>query len=335
MVKESSPDTTVVVGGNLFSRIYNHKSFEKDFPDLLGYFDGIVYAEGFQPIVELASGSEFKDVSGLVWRNGNVLVINPRTKNPTEFETLPPPDFSGGARQFSPEVIPTLYTQSHCPMACDFCDISAGSDTFGSGRMDNNQKIKPRAISPKQIALNMRDIGAHKFDIADEMVTVSNQIELGKQLKNIGYDAVWQCYMTINDQLLNPQVAIDLYSAGCRAVQFGLESMSKETLLRIHKQWNTPSNYDRILANFRNAGIHTHIFLIVGLPGEKLSESLKWVGFLHKYGKNILTIKSGRWRPAKNSPEVSLGRLNADVELFPDNKPFNANRSFRYRSVFL
>jgi hypothetical protein len=42
MVKESSPDTTVVVGGNLFSRIYNHKSFEKDFPDLLGYFDGIV-----------------------------------------------------------------------------------------------------------------------------------------------------------------------------------------------------------------------------------------------------------------------------------------------------
>jgi hypothetical protein len=139
--------------------------------------------------------------------------------------------------------------------------------------------------------------------------------------------------MTINDQLLNPQVAIDLYSAGCRAVQFGLESMSKETLLRIHKQWNTPSNYDRILANFRNAGIHTHIFLIVGLPGEKLSESLKWVGFLHKYGKNILTIKSGRWRPAKNSPEVSLGRLNADVELFPDNKPFNANRSFRYRSV--
>jgi hypothetical protein len=72
---------------------------------------------------------------------------------------------------------------------------------------------------------------------------------------------------------------------------------------------------------------------MVGLPSEPLHEGLKWVGFLEKYGRNILTIKSGRWRPARYAPEVEKGLLSAQVELYADTKPFQTNRSFRYRSA--
>ena len=116
-------------------------------------------------------------------------------------------------------------------------------------------------------------------------------------------------------------------------MQFGLETLSKDTLLKLHKQWNTPASYNQILKNFRDAGIHTHVFLMIGLPSEPLYEGLKWVGFLGKYGRNILTIKSGRWRPARYAPEVEKNLLADQVELYPDIKPFQTNRSFRYRSV--
>ncbi len=332
MVKGAIPDCKVIVGGNFFGRMPDPRNYP-EFIELFNHLDAVIYAEGFQPLQQIASTLDVSQMTGTIWKNDSEVVKNPRTKSPTEFESLPIPSLDGDAQQWAPEVIPTLYTQSHCTMACNFCAIPAQSDDFAAGRFDDKPKVKPRSISPKQIALNMQSLGAHKFDIVDELLHVKPQVELGEELRKIGYEATWQCYLTVTNNLLNPQVAKDLYEAGCRAVQLGLETLSKDTLLKIHKQWNTPSSYDRILQNFRDAGIHTHVFLMVGLPSEPLYEGLKWVGFLEKHGRNILTIKSGRWRPARYAPEVEKGLLDPQVELYPDTKPFQTNRSFRYRSA--
>lgn len=332
MVKDALPECLVIVGGNFFGRMPDPHHYP-EFIELFNHLNGIVYAEGFQPLQELATTLNVSTTSGMIWKNGTAVVKNSRTNTPTDFQSLPPPDLDGGAQQWAPETVPTLYTQSGCAMACEFCAIAAGSDTFAPGRLDNAQKIKPRAMTPQQIAEHMQATGACKFDIVDELFPIKRQLDLGKELRAIGYTAVWQCYLTITNNLLNPEVAQELYEAGCRSVQLGLETLSKETLLRVHKQWNIPANYDRILQNFREAGIHTHVFLMIGLPTESLLEGLKWVGFLEKHGRNILTIKSGRWRPARYAPEVEKGLLDAQVELYPDDKPFQTNRSFRYRNV--
>ncbi len=332
MVKDTLPDCVVIVGGNFFGRMPDPTLYP-EFIELFKHLDGVVYAEGFQPLEEIAETLDVSTTSGMIWRKGVEVVKNPRTKSPTDFYSLPTPALDGGATQWAPEMVPTLYTQSHCPLACDFCAIAVQSDTFAPGRLDTVQKLKPRSMTPRRIAEHMQSTGAHKFDIADELFSIQRQLELGRELRSVGYEAVWQCYLTVTDNLLNPQVAHDLYEAGCRAVQFGLETLSKDTLLKIHKQWNTPSSYDRILKNFRDAGIHTHVFIMIGLPSESLSEGLKWVSFLKKYGRNILTVKSARWRPARFAPEVEKNLLADQVELYPDTKPFQTNRSFRYRST--
>ncbi len=336
MVKDAMPNCVVVVGGNFFGRMPDPHSYY-EFIELFKHLDAVVYAEGFQPLQHIADTLDPSTATGTIWKDSRWLpsevVKNSRTTNPTEFETLPPPALDGGAQQWAPEIIPTLYTQSHCTMACDFCAIPAQSDTFAAGRLNDKPKEKPRSISPRQIALNMQSLGARKFDVVDELLHVKPQVELGKELRKIGYDATWQCYLTITNNLLDPQIAKDLYEAGCRSVQLGLETLCKETLFKIHKQWNNPEGYDEILQNFRNAGIHTHAFLMVGLPSEPLYEGLRWVGFIEKYGRNILTIKSGRWRPARYAPEVEKNLFATHVELYPDTKPFQTNRSFRYRSA--
>jgi hypothetical protein len=332
MVKDALPNCVVIVGGNFFGRIPDPAGYP-DFVELFNHLDGIVYAEGFQPLQHIVNTLDVSTATGTIWKNGNVVVKNPRTENPTEFESLPAPEFDGGAAQWAPEVIPTLYTQSHCPFACEFCAIALASDTAAAGRLDDQPKAKPRSICPRQIVLNMQSTGARKFDITDELFSIAHQLELGRELRKIGYDATWQCYLTVTVHLMDPKVCQDLYAAGCRSVQLGLETLCEKTLFEIDKKWNTPKNYDRILKNFRDAGIHTHAFLMVGLPKEPLYEGLRWVGFMQKHSRNILTIKSGRWRPARYSPEVERGLLDAHVELYPDTKPFQTNRSFRYRSA--
>ncbi|MBU6323744.1 radical SAM protein [Patescibacteria group bacterium] len=321
MVKDAIPGCKVVLGGNFWSRVthaFTHPAFAKFF----SFCDAIVYREGYQPLAELAAGLDPSRASGTAWWNGSDVVVNPATVTPASFETLPTPVFDASVRQWSPDTVYSLYTASNCYMACEFCAIPAGSDTYLG---------KPRTMSPRRIAEQMQALGGSRFEIFDEMLPIPNQLALGRELKRIGHSATWECYLTMSNKLMDPAVCSQLYDAGCRAVQVGLESLSPDTLAQENKKWNTPSNYGVILRNLRNAGIQTHAFLIVGIPGEPLHYGLAWTAFLEKYGEDILTIKSGRYRLTRNSPEERGGNRNECIEVSADTKPLHLNRDFTYR----
>ncbi len=129
LIKDALPKCLVVLGGNFWSRVTS--AFQlPEFARFFDHCDAIVYREGFQPIVDLANTLDPRSASGTVWRDGNKVVVNPPTTKPTPFETLPTPQFDGGARQWSPDIVYPLYTISNCPHDCGFCGIAAGSDTF-------------------------------------------------------------------------------------------------------------------------------------------------------------------------------------------------------------
>lgn len=323
MVKDEFPDCLVVLGGNFWSRVTN--AFQlSEFARFFNHCDAIVYREGFQPLQQLAATLNPAHASGVAWRKNGEVMVNPATQSPTDFAILPTPDFDGGATQWSPDFVPSLYTMSNCPMACGFCAIAAGSDTY---------LAKPRSMSPQRIAEHMATLGATRFEIFDETFPIPRQLALGKELKRIGLPATWESYLTVTNDLVRPETCEKLYEAGCRAVQLGLETLSPDTLLREHKQWNTPKNYGVILANLKAAGIQTHVFLIVGIPGEPLHWGLKWSAFLEQYGENVLTIKSGRYRLTRHSPEERGETHSQLIEVMPDTKPLHLNRDFRYRSI--
>jgi hypothetical protein len=323
IVKDEFPDCLVVLGGNFWSRVTNALQLP-EFAQFFNHCDAIVYREGFQPLQQLAATLNPAQVSGVAWRKNGEVVVNPVTQSPTDFEILPTPDFDGGATQWSPDFVPSLYTMSNCPMACGFCAIAAGSDTF---------LAKPRSMTPRRIAEHMVSLEATRFEIFDETFPIPRQLALGKELKRIGLPATWDCYLTVTNDLVKPETCAKLYEAGCRNVQLGLESLSPDTLLREHKQWNTPENYGVILANLKAVGIQTHVFLIAGIPGEPLHYGLKWLPFLEQYGDNILTIKSGRYRLTRHSPEETHGTHSQLIEVLPDTKPLHLNRDFRYRTI--
>lgn len=321
LVKDSSPGTVVVLGGNFWSRVkpaFSHPEFKR----LFDFCDAIVYREGFQPTMELAETLQPARASGTVWKSGDSVVINPPAKMAIPFEMLPPPVFDGGVRQWSPDIVPSLYTMSNCPMQCGFCAISSGSDTFLQ---------TPRSMSPARSAEMMIQSGAHRFEISDELFAVNRQLALGEELKKRGYPATWNCYLTMTNDLLDPERCRKLYEAGCRGVQLGLETLSRDTLVREVKSWNHPENYANILKNLSDVGIQNHVFLISGIPGEPLSLNLRWLPFLEEYGDCILTIKQSRYRLTKNSPDEMRDPHDNLITPSPDDKPLHLNRDFHYK----
>jgi len=322
LIKDASPQTLIVLGGNFWARVIPTFALP-EFLKMFNFCDAIVYREGFQPLQELVASMKPSIAPGTVWKNGDQVVVNAPPTTPTEFETLPTPEFDGGAHQWSPDDVYPLHTMSNCPMACGFCAIAAGSDTYLS---------RPRSMCSRKIAEHMAKLG-HRFDIMDETFSIKRQLALGEELKRIGHKAEWQCYLTVTNELLNHGKCHQLYEAGCRAVQLGLETLSPDTLHREHKSWNHPENYANILANLKAAGMQNHVFLITGLPGEPLHHSLRWLPFLDQYGDSILTIKAGRYRLPKMSPEDQEGTHSKFVKVLPDTKPLHLNRDFRYCEI--
>ena len=319
LVREALPSTLVIMGGNYWSRVmdaYRHP----DFIPLFDHWDAIVYAEGFQPIAQIAQTRSVATVPGTVWRDGDTIRVNARTALPTPFDELPTPVFARDVKQWSPDFVPPLYTMSNCPMRCSFCSIAAGSDSF---------LARPRSMSPERVVDHMIALGAHRFDFVDEFLTIARQIAIGQELSRRGYQATWQSYLTVSDKLLDPGVCHRLAQAGCRAVQLGLESLYPDVLQQESKSWNHPRNYGRILKNLHDAGIQTHIFTIVGVPNEPINWNLRWISFFEQFGDYILTIKSGRYRLTRRAPDeegARAGNLDGILISPTDELPLNLNR---------
>jgi Radical SAM superfamily len=292
MIKQAVPGVRVIMGGNYWARVMDAYA-DPRFARLFDHWDAIVYSEGFQPVVSLVEG-ELATAPGVVWRDGDVVRVNPRPDRPTSFDALPVPIFDRQTPQWSADFVPPLYTTSNCHMRCSFCAIAAGSDTF---------LHRPRMMSPARVAEHMVALGASRFDIVDEFLPIARQLELGRELARLGHRAEWQCYMTASDKLVNPDVCAALAEAGCRGVQLGLESLDPDILRQEAKVWNHPRNYGRILKNLYDAGIQTHVFIIVGVPNEPISWSIRWLAFLEQFGDYILTIKSSRYRLARRAPD--------------------------------
>jgi len=326
LVREQSPGTRVLMGGNYWARTMD-AYHDPEFASLFRHWDAIVYAEGFRPIVALAEGDAPATVPGVVWLDGDTVRVNPRSPAPISYEELPTPVFERGTRQWSPDFVPPLYTMSNCPMRCGFCSIAAGSDTF---------LHKPRVMSERRVAEHIAALGVDRVDFVDEYLPVTRQIRIGRELERIGHRATWQCYLTAGDQLLNPDTCHALARAGCRAVQLGLESLDPATLKKEAKPWNHPANYGRILKNLHDAGIQVHVFIIVGVPGEQINQSLRWLSFLEEYGEHILTIKSGRYRLTRRAPDERAATSHELPGLRvtgQDHQVLNLNRDqFRYTS---
>ena len=157
-------------------------------------------------------------------------------------------------------------------MACSFCSVSC----LYSGRY--LKRPLPEVIRDIE---QIKSLGYKKILLLDDNI-FSDRKYLDSLLDTlIKLDISWmsQCEITIgkDDELLEK-----LQRSGCTTLSFGLESISRESLISMDKGWAVPAEYDSLIQNIRNHGIDVSTEMVVGGEGDTLESIRMTKDFIEK-----------------------------------------------------
>lgn len=248
-----------------------------------GLFDYIFRGEAEQAFAEfvnkLARNEDVKSVQGLGLADKDGIKINPIRPLP-DLASLPMKDYQIFPFQELIEVKNGwvgLMASRGCPFACTYCFNHQMVEIY---KRDLNCSFKelnyvrhfPVSTMIEEIKFlldNYQDIRMFIFD--DDLFTY-NKIYLKEfcqaYLDITSLPFVANAHFNFFDQ----DRAKDLARANCRIIKFGLESGSEQIRREIlnRKMKNKKIESSIQLAN--NYGLHTSVFLMIGLPGEGYEE---------------------------------------------------------------
>ena len=193
-----------------------------------------------------------------------------------------------------------LLTSDGCAFQCTYCNMA------GNYRAHSLEHIF------QDIAYIREHVDAKKMqvDLLDGTFVLNRQRALAilAELQTLGDD--WAFHAEINIERLDAQLIEAMALAGFRSIEIGLQSSNVQTLSRIKRGF---FREDRFRQNVRLAeefGIETKVNLIIGLPGESLSDWLTSVDFCGSLG--------------------SLAIVSSTLRIFPSTALFNQVEQFGF-----
>jgi len=277
-LKEKAPEIPIVAGGNHVTALPERTL--KEFP----CFDIVVIGEGeitFPELVKaLAQGRGLSGVAGLAFRDKDNICLTGHRGRIRNLDELPPPSWD-----LIPD-IPTYYrpwltsvkklpafsliTSRGCPSQCTFCDRSVFGNYIASH-------------SPEYIAAMIKELSSKysiryiMFDDDNLLLNKERLFRLFELLKECNLRMPFSCQSRVDT--IDEEMLTRLKEAGCRQIQFGIESGSQKILDAMKKNI-TLEQIHRAITMTRKKGIDAMGFFILGYPGETeetLQDTLKLI----------------------------------------------------------
>lgn len=151
-----------------------------------------------------------------------------------------------------------------CPNTCSFCSVAC---------LYKGHYIKKPLEEVVRDIKQVKELGFKKFLLLDDNI-FSDRVylhELLKEIKNLNMEWMSQCDIRIGKE---SELLKELSASGCSTLSFGLESISRESLIGMNKSWANPSKYPELIANIQTHGIDVSTEMVVGGDGDTL-ESIK------------------------------------------------------------
>jgi anaerobic magnesium-protoporphyrin IX monomethyl ester cyclase len=269
-LRDLLPGTLFITGGPL-PTLYPER--------FAGAFDVVFRGEGDLTVARFCdeycrAGCTPADLSVLdlssypgVWRHrdGEVVSVPPVHHPVSVIEALPLPDRSAFDHHRYQEFwertagcrMTSIMITRGCPYSCDFCSKPVWGNIFRKPSLD-------------RVFAEIREILALGYDrlwIADDSFTLDTGYlrEFCERKIREGLPFTWVCLSRVDR--LNNAIVRQMRDAGCVRVYLGLESGNDETLRLMGKRATVAEGIGAVRL-FRQAGIETSGFFIVGYPGE-------------------------------------------------------------------
>lgn len=161
-----------------------------------------------------------------------------------------------------------------CPMACSFCSIQC---LYRGKYWRRDLADVIRDIE------QVRQLGYRKFLLLDDNIYADPDYlqQLCARIAPLGMRWMSQCSIEIGR---SPDLLAVLASAGCTALSFGLESLSRESLVAMKKAWADPSDYAALIAAVQRAGIDVSTEMVVGGDGDTKESIRATAAFIDAVG---------------------------------------------------
>jgi len=267
-LRERLPDTLFVAGGPL-PTVYPER-FLRDFDLVFRGECDLTFARFCRDY--LASGGlmglDLPSYPGICLHAGEELIAMPTMHHPVEvLDRLPLPDRNGvrhdlyqACWQQAAGCRPTgIIITRGCPHDCEFCSKPVWGNVFRKTSLD-------RVFA--EIA-EIETLGYDRLWIADDSFTLDLGYlrEFCRRKIRESPGVTWTCLSRVDR--LDAELVGLMHDAGCVRVYLGLESGSNETLKLMGKR-TTVGDGKQAVSLFRDAGIETAGFFIVGYPGESM-----------------------------------------------------------------
>jgi radical SAM superfamily enzyme YgiQ (UPF0313 family) len=180
-----------------------------------------------------------------------------------------PKDFSKIIKKISFHLVPIM-TSRGCPYDCDFCCVT---NLFGK---------KIRHIPVENVVRDIKESGAKNFMFLDDNIIGNPKYakELFRAIKPLKVKWVGQASVSL---LVNDSELMQLAAeSGCKALFFGIESVSEEQLKSMRKAIKEIENLENAFKKIKKAGILIHASMVFGFDSDTKETFNETVRFLVK-----------------------------------------------------
>ena len=258
LVKKRLPHSKIVVGGP-------HVTLAED--EVLREAEGVDFAiigEGERSLVELVTGVPYNKIRGLIYRECDRIVVNPKGPFVDNLDVLPFPKRNNfipdGVRIQSHHVI----TSRGCPNKCAFC----------ASPVIWRKQVRFRTIENVIEELRqMKESGYRYIYFLDDTFTFKKKriLKLLERMREEKMNFEWACETRLN--CLDEDILAAMKKSGCVRLKVGIESGNMRILNMIDKGI-TPKLVLEKTALIRKFGLPLTAYFMIGFPGETDAEAL-------------------------------------------------------------
>lgn len=262
LLKQQSPETKIVVGGGVPTRLINAGEDIRHLLEGISDIDYYIIGPGESALIELIEFIQGEradvNVSNLAYRRNGKLVLNPQSA--TDEESVCP-DFDGlpFGLYFSPTlVLPYLLTRGCYWNQCLFCDHRY---------MYNSHYYEPPIdVVIDHLSYLSSKYQTNNFYFCDESPRPEYLSLLSQAIVERGLEINWIVNCRFDHKLVKSDFHV-LKAAGCRKLRFGYE-WGSQYLLDMYQKGIKLNDVQEILKQCKEEDIAVYLYSIVGAPME-------------------------------------------------------------------